>query len=91
MVREGMRESIATTATQLGVLCRSVTVALLSGWLTRRSYEDVEARLVARPVPEQTAIVAATLGALFLLALLAAQAGFVGMCIYGLAVVLVAR
>ncbi len=91
MVPEGMRASLSSATAQFGRLCRNVTVALLSGWLTRRSYEEVESRLLARPVREQALIVAGTLGALFLLALLAAQAGFVGMCLYGLAVILVAR
>lgn len=75
----------------LGIACRNVAIALLSGWLTGRSFDELEARLSARPTGEQALIVGAVLAALFLLALLAAQAGLVGLALYGLAVVLVAR
>ncbi len=86
-----MNGSVRTRFRPLGLLCRTVAVTLLSGWLTRRDFAEVESRLAARPVAEQAAIVGAVLGALFLLALLAAQAGAVGLCLYGLAVVVVAR
>jgi hypothetical protein len=75
----------------VALACRNVAVSLLSGWLTRRSFDDVEAALAARPVGDQAAIVGGVLAALFLLALLAAQAGLVGLALYGLAVVVVAR
>jgi hypothetical protein len=74
-----------------GLACRAVAIALLSGWLTGRDYADLERRLAARATGEQVAIVGAVLCALFLLALLAAQAGLVGLALYGLAVVVVAR
>ncbi|MEM6738810.1 MAG: hypothetical protein AAF646_01765 [Pseudomonadota bacterium] len=76
---------------RIGLRCRAVAVALLSGWLTGRDYGEVEARLATRSLKEQTAIVGATLTGLFLLALLAAQAGVVGLALYGIAVVIVAR
>jgi hypothetical protein len=87
----GMNSSVPSVIRQAGLLCRTVAVTLLSGWLTGRSFAEVEARLADRPVAEQSAIVGAVLAALFLLALLAAQAGIVGLCLYGLAVVVVAR
>jgi len=86
-----MNGSVPTPFRHLGLLCRTVAVTLLSGWLTGRDFAEVERRLAARPVPEQATIVGAVLGALFLLALLFAQAGLVGLCLYGLAVVVVAR
>ena len=86
-----MNASTPSIVRQAGLLCRNVAVALLSGWLTGRDFADVEARLADRPLAEQTILVGAVLAALFLLALLAAQAGIVGLCIYGLAVVIVAR
>jgi hypothetical protein len=77
--------------TSAALLCRNVVVALLSGWLTGRSFDEVERRLAARPLSEQVVITGATLLALFLLALLAAQGGVIGLGLYGIAVVLVAR
>jgi hypothetical protein len=74
-----------------GLACRTVVVSLLSGWLTGHSFDDLERRLAARPAADQAAITAATLLALFLLAILAAQAGIVGMLLYGLGVVVLAR
>jgi hypothetical protein len=73
------------------VACRNVAVALLSGWLTGWSFDDLEHRLAGRSVTEQAAVTGGVLAALFLLALLAAQAGVVGLCVYGLAVVIIAR
>lgn len=70
---------------------RSVAVTLLSGWLTGRSFEEVEAKISARAPAEQATIVGAVLAALFLLAVLAAQGGAIGLCLYGLFVVIVAR
>jgi hypothetical protein len=74
-----------------GLACRAVAIALLSGWLTGRDFAEVEQRVAERAVGEQAAIVGGVLVALFLLALLAAQAGVVGLALYGLAVVVVAR
>lgn len=71
--------------------CRTVAVCLLSGWLTGRSFDEVETRLADCSVREQAVVVLAVLAALFLAALLAAQAGVIGLGLYGLAVVLVAR
>lgn len=86
-----MNTSSASLLRTIGLAARNVAVCLLSGWLTGRDFADVESRLAGRPVGEQTAIVGAVLAALFLLALLAAQAGIIGLCLYGLAVVAVAR
>lgn len=86
-----MRRELDPILTSAGLLCRNVVVALLSGWLTGRSFDEVERRLSERPVAEQALITGATLLALFLLALLAAQGGLIGLCLYGLGIVIVAR
>lgn len=72
-------------------LCRSVAVALISGLRPAMTFEQVEARVAARPVGDQTMIVGGTLALLFLLALIAAQIGWVAMLVYWLAVIVVAR
>lgn len=74
-----------------GLACRSVAVCLLSGWLTGRSFDEVEARIAGCSTRDQAVLVGAVLTALFLAALLSAQAGVVGLAIFGAAVVLVAR
>lgn len=86
----GMEHDVSPVR-MIALACRNVAVAMLSGWLTGRPFDEVEARIAARPVAEQAGITIAVLAALFLLALLAAQAGLVGLALYGLAVVVVAR
>lgn len=73
-----------------GRLCRSVAAALIGG-LTRRSVGEVEDRLARRPVSEQALLVGATLGALFLVSLLFAQLGWIGMLVFLMLVVLIVR
>lgn len=82
---------VQTFARTAGTLCRSVVVSLLSGRLTGQSYETVEARLAARSAGERRLLVGGVLLLLFLLALFAAQFGWVGMLLYWLAVILAAR
>jgi len=89
--RSMMTPPVPTVLRTAALACRNVAVALLSGWLTGCSFDHVEQRLAERSVVEQTVVTGAVLAALFLLALLAAQAGIVGLCIYGLAVVIAAR
>ena len=73
-----------------GRLCRTVAAALIAG-LTRRPADQVEDRLAGRPVAEQTALVGATLAGLFLVSLLFAQLGWIGMLVFLMLVVLVVR
>jgi hypothetical protein len=84
-------DSAAPVLRSIGLTCRSVAVCLLSGWVTGRGFDDVERRLSAAPIRDQVLVVGATLLALFLAALLAAQAGVVGLALYGVAVVVLAR
>jgi hypothetical protein len=74
-----------------GRRCRAVVAALLSGLVSRLGVEEIEARLAARPPREQVLLVGGVLALLFLLSLLAAQAGWVGMLGFWLAVILIAR
>lgn len=73
-----------------GRLCRTVAAALIAG-VSRRPAFEVEDRLSRRPLAEQSLLVGATLAALFLVSLLFAQLGWIGMLIFLLLVVLVVR
>jgi len=86
-----MPESAPSPLHRAGLLCRSVVVSLLSGWLTGQEYRQVEKRIAARPVAEQAILVGGVLTVLFVLAILAAHGGLIGMALYGLAIVIVAR
>lgn len=72
-----------------GALCRNVAAALIAGVWRRRTITEVRDRLAALPAREETAVIAAVLGLLFLLAVLAAQFGAIGLLAYLLAVVLI--
>lgn len=72
-------------------LCRTVAALLISGLWRRRSLAETERTLECAPTHQQVLIVAATLGLLFAGAFVAAQAGFIGMLAYLLAVILIAR
>ena len=74
---------------RLGSLCRNVAAALIAGVWRRRSIREVRDSLAALPAREEAAVVGGVLAALFLLALLAAQFGPVGLLLYFLAVVLI--
>lgn len=86
-----MSNRIASLATPAALFCRSAAVALIAGIAHRIGFDEVEARLAARPAQEQALLVGATLVALFLAALLAAQAGWIGMLLFWLAVIVLAR
>jgi hypothetical protein len=74
---------------RLGQICRNVAAALIAGVWRRRSIREVRDRLAAMPAREETAVVAGVLAALFLVAVLAAQFGPIGLLVYLLAVVLI--
>jgi hypothetical protein len=83
-----MPERLTTT---VATLCRTAAVTMLAGLVPRLTAEEIEERLLARPRRERAAIVGATLLALFLLAVLAAQFGWIGMLVFWMAVIVVAR
>lgn len=75
----------------VGRRCRTVAALLISGLWIGRSFSDVEERLGALPVRQQAVVVGGTLALLFAGAFVAAQAGIVGLLVYLLAVIVVAR
>ena len=74
---------------RLGTICRNVAAALIAGVWRRRTIGEVRDRLAGLPAREEALVVGGVLAALFLLAVLAAQFGPVGLLLYLLAVVLV--
>ena len=73
----------------LGRSARRVASALIAGVMRRHKAEDVEARIAALAPREQAGVVLATLAGLFLVSLLFAQAGLVGLLGFLLMVILV--
>jgi hypothetical protein len=71
--------------------CRNVAVTLISGLVSRLGYREIEDRIAALPLRDQVLVVGGVLAALFLLSLLAAQAGWIGLLLFWLGVVVVAR
>jgi membrane-bound ClpP family serine protease len=86
-----MSRPLVHIAARLGLVCRHAAVALLSGLLPRLGFAEIERRLAARPLRDQVAVVGGVLLGLFLLSLLAAQFGWIGMLLFWLGVVIVAR
>jgi hypothetical protein len=74
---------------RFGTLCRNVAAALIAGVWRRRTITEVRDRLAALPAREEAAVISGVLAALFLLAVLAAQFGPIGLLAYLLAVVLI--
>jgi hypothetical protein len=70
-----------------GRLCRTVAVALIAGVRRRETIDEIEERVADLPRADQALIVGTTLGGLFLLSLIAAQFGLVGLGLYLLGVV----
>lgn len=70
-----------------GRLCRVVAAALIAGVRRRETLDEIEGRVADLPRGDQALIVGTTLGGLFLLSLIAAQFGFVGLGLYLLGVI----
>jgi hypothetical protein len=73
--------------TRAGRLCRLVAAALIAGVRRRETLDEIEGRVADLPPGDQALIVGTTLGGLFLLSLIAAQFGLVGLGLYLLGVV----
>ena len=73
----------------VGRISRRVAAAVIAGVYRRMSFEEVEARLAARPAREQAVITGLTLAALGLVSFLFAQFGLVGMPLFLLLVILI--
>jgi hypothetical protein len=70
---------------------RAAVSALLSGLWTGLDIDEIEARLAARPLPEQALLVGGVLALLFGLSLVFAQAGIGGIVAFWIVVALIAR
>lgn len=64
---------------------------VIAGVWRRRSFSEIEARLLSLSRAGQAAVTSAVLGFLFLLSLFAAQFGWPGVLAFWLAVVVIAR
>lgn len=76
---------------RIGEMCRTCAIMVVAGVWRRRSFSEIEARILALSRTGQIAVTTAVLGFLFLLSLFAAQFGWPGMLIFWLAVVVLAR
>jgi len=74
-----------------GRLARSASLLLVAGLWPKQDFADVDKRVSALSVPAQSTIVAAVLAALFCTAMIAAQFGWLGMGIYWMLIILIAR
>ncbi len=72
---------------RIGTTCRNVAVAVIAGVYRRRSTQEVNSAIKARPTEQQIAITAAVLGALLAGCVFAAQFGWIGMLVFWLAVI----
>jgi hypothetical protein len=84
-----MRSSGHNGLTRLFDLALTVAAAFIARFRRGESLDAVEARLRALPPRGQAMAVGGTLGLVFIAALLAAQAGLVGMAIFFVAVILI--
>jgi pseudouridine-5'-phosphate glycosidase len=83
-----MATAVAKTMHTAARLCRTVAVALIGGVRRRLGDSDTEARIAELSLRDQAVIVSAALALLFGFAILAAQAGWIGMAVFWLAVIL---
>jgi len=69
----------------------NVVALLVSGVARRIGIEDARDRIAALGQRDQALVVGGTLGLLFLLSLFAAQFGVIGLLVYALAIIVIAR
>lgn len=72
-----------------GTVCRAAASAVIAGIDRRRSLAEVNARIAARPLREQAAIVGAVMAALMVLSFLAAQVGWIGLLLFWLVLIVI--
>lgn len=82
-----MTMAVAKSMQTAARLCRSVAVAMIGGVRRRLGHDDTEARIAELSPRDQAVITASALALLFGTALLAAQAGWIGMALFWLAVI----
>lgn len=78
-------------ARRSGRLCRTAAAVLIAGLSPRRTFGDLESMIEAAPLRDQAVIVCGTLALLLAGAVGAAQFGVVGLLVYWMAVILIAR
>ncbi len=71
--------------------CRDVAFALVGGLWIGRPSDDVEADLRWLALRDQWSVTALVLLGLFLVSLLAAQLGLIGLCLFWLSVIAIIR
>jgi hypothetical protein len=86
-----MSEQRSLGLQRVGTLCRAVTATLIAGVWRRRTVHEVRDRLAALPARDEALVIGGVLLVLFLLALAAAQFGPIGILLYLLAVILIAK
>lgn len=83
-----MRITAQNALRRLSDQCLVVAAVLIARFRRGETAHAVESRLRARPARDRAMLVGATLGALFLAALLSAQGGLFGMAVFFGALVL---
>jgi len=78
-------------AHRAGRLARTVAALLIAGLWPRREFEAVEQDLGQAPLREQAVVVGTVIGLLAAGAFFAAQFGLIGLGVYWMAVILIAR
>jgi hypothetical protein len=86
-----MSETLRRTLAPLGAAALNVTALVVAGVARRFGVQDVRDRIEALSLRDQTLVTGGVLGLLFLLSLFAAQFGVVGMLVFFLGVILIAR
>lgn len=74
-----------------GQIMRTAALMVVAGIWRTKSLDDIEAAVIRQSGPVQVSIVLAVLAGLFVTALLFAQAGWIGILIYWLGLILVVR
>ncbi|KUF08664.1 hypothetical protein [Pseudoponticoccus marisrubri] len=84
-----MAATLKRLVPRIGTLCRTAAVALIAGVCRWRSIREINDAIRARPVQQQAAITLGVFALLFVLGLVAAQFGWVGMLVFWLAVIVI--
>ncbi len=79
------------TLARVGAVCRLVAALLIAGVWRSKTLGEVEARLRQAPARQQALAVGGVLGLVFLCSLFAAQFGWIGLIVFWLGVILIAR
>ncbi|MEL6648223.1 MAG: hypothetical protein AAFY35_18050 [Pseudomonadota bacterium] len=82
-----MAQTTHTFTNRLGAICRNVAVTLMAGVCRWRSFDEIDASLKARPVPNQAAVIAGVIATLFALSLVAGYFGWIGLLVFWLGVI----